>query len=95
MANFWNDNKQARIPFVEKFNEAIRGSEKVVLLLGTLSMGWAVAGAVWLGVANGANGILGLALWALVMGGRVSSIKEGMGWGGHTITTMPETKKDT
>ena len=93
MASFWNDSQQTRIPFVEKFNEAIRGSEKVVLLLGTLSIGWAAAGVVWLGVASGGNGILGLAVWALVMGGRVSSITDGMGWVGSTTT--PSTKKDT
>ena len=81
MANFWNDKEQTRIPFVEKFNEAIRGSERVVLLLGTLCTSWAVAGAVWLGVANGGSAVLGLAVWGLVMGGRVSGIKEGMGWG--------------
>ena len=31
MASFWNDRTQTRVPFVEKFNEAIRGSEQVVV----------------------------------------------------------------
>ena len=53
MASFWNESKQTRIPFVEKFNEAIRGSEKVVWLLGTLSFAWLASGAVWVGVGEG------------------------------------------
>ncbi|RYN42657.1 hypothetical protein AA0112_g1583 [Alternaria arborescens] len=80
MANFWNDKNQTKIPFVEKFNEAIRGSELVVLLLGTLSLAWAVAGGVWTGMANGGSGILGLGVWGLVVGGRVMSIAPQMGW---------------
>lgn len=39
MAGFWNEREQTRIPLVKDFNEAIRGSEKVVLLLGTLGLG--------------------------------------------------------
>ncbi|KAI4714445.1 hypothetical protein J4E89_000125 [Alternaria sp. Ai002NY15] len=80
MNNFWNDRNQTKIPFVEKFNEAIRGSELVVLLLGTLSLGWAAAGGVWAGMANGGSGILGLGVWGLVVGGRVMSIAPQMGW---------------
>lgn len=80
MSNFWNDRNQTRIPFVEKFNEAIRGSEQVVVLLGTLSLGWGVAAGVWAGMANGGSGILGLAVWALVMGGRIMFIAPQMGW---------------
>jgi hypothetical protein len=93
MANFWNDTQQTRIPFVEKFNEAIRGSEKVVLLLGTISISWATAAAVWVGTANGGNGLLGLAVWGLVVGGRIQSIMGSMGWGGSTTST-PGAKKD-
>ncbi|KAI4696758.1 uncharacterized protein J4E88_000936 [Alternaria novae-zelandiae] len=80
MKNFWNDKTQTKIPFVEKFNEAIRGSELVVLLLGTLSLGWAAASGVWAGMANGGSGILGLGVWGLVVGGRVMGIAPEMGW---------------
>ncbi|KAF1922763.1 uncharacterized protein M421DRAFT_77318 [Didymella exigua CBS 183.55] len=47
MANFWNESKQTKIPFVEKFNDAIRGSERVVAILETLAFSWGVAGCVW------------------------------------------------
>ncbi|KAF7453128.1 hypothetical protein A1F94_011819 [Pyrenophora tritici-repentis] len=80
MANFWNDNTQTRVPFVEKFNEAIRGSKQVVLLLGTLCLAWGAAGGIWAGMANGGSGMLGLAVWGLVVGGRVASIAPKMGW---------------
>lgn len=80
MANFWNDSNQTRVPFVEKFNEAIRGSEQVVLLLGTLCLAWAAAGGVWAGMVYGGSGMLGLAVWGLVIGGRVTSIAPKMGW---------------
>jgi hypothetical protein len=90
MANFWNDTQQTRIPFVEKFNEAIRGSEKVVLLLGTLSISWATAAAVWVGTGNG---ILGLAVWGVVVGGRVWSIRGELGWSGSGMSTG--SKKDS
>ncbi|KAF1834778.1 hypothetical protein BDW02DRAFT_322286 [Decorospora gaudefroyi] len=80
MARFWNESKQAKVPFVDKFNEAIRGSEKVVLLLGTLSQAWAVTGMVWFGMANGGSVLLGLATWGLAVGGRVVYIAADMGW---------------
>ncbi|PVH96766.1 hypothetical protein DM02DRAFT_598651 [Periconia macrospinosa] len=48
MATFWNDRKQIQVPFVEKFNEAIKGSETVVSLLGLAACTWAEAGALWL-----------------------------------------------
>ncbi|KAF1936500.1 hypothetical protein EJ02DRAFT_358985 [Clathrospora elynae] len=80
MANFWNESKQTRIPFVEKFNEAIRGSEKVVLVLGTLSIGWTVAGAVWAAMANGLPGALGVAVWGLAVGYRVMYMVQQGNW---------------
>jgi hypothetical protein len=42
MANFWNEKVQTRVPFVQKFNDAVRGSEQVVKIL----RGW--VGALWL-----------------------------------------------
>ncbi|KAF2824881.1 hypothetical protein CC86DRAFT_371369 [Ophiobolus disseminans] len=47
MANFWNDSVQTRVPFVQKFNDAIRGSEQVVRILGALSAAWGVATVGW------------------------------------------------
>lgn len=79
MANFWNESNQTRIPFVEKFNEAVRGSEKVVWILGTLSFGWAAASAVWasmeIGWISGGN-----IVWGLVVGCRVFYMLK-LGWG--------------
>lgn len=70
MANFWNESTQTRIPFVEKFNEAIRGSEKVVWILGTLSFAWASAGLAWALMAGGVT-TSGTLIWSLVTGARV------------------------
>jgi hypothetical protein len=47
MANFWNEKEQTRVPFVQKFNDAVRGSEQVVSILGLLTAAWAVTGAGW------------------------------------------------
>lgn len=47
MGAFWNEKEQTRVPFVQKFNEAIKGSEQVVGVLSTLSAVWGVAGVVW------------------------------------------------
>ncbi|KAI8936658.1 hypothetical protein NX059_007055 [Plenodomus lindquistii] len=60
MNRFWNDSTQTRVPFLEKFNEAIRGSEKVVWALGTLGVGWGAAAIVWW--MKGGNGIWGFAV---------------------------------
>lgn len=76
MANFWNEGKQTKIPFVEKFNDAIRGSEKVVLILETLSFSWGAAGCVW---ALGWGG-LGLGVWGVVAGARTAWMAN-KGWG--------------
>jgi hypothetical protein len=46
MANFWNEKNQTRIPFVQKFNDAVRGSETVVSILGALCASWVVSGVV-------------------------------------------------
>jgi hypothetical protein len=46
MGNFWNSSIQTRIPFVEKFNDAQRGSERVVGVLG-FGLLWGRAG--WMG----------------------------------------------
>lgn len=66
MANFWNNATQTRIPFVERFNEAIRGSEQVVWLLGTLGIAWAGAGLMWgamsMGWIQGATTVWGVAV---------------------------------
>lgn len=59
MAGFWNDSKQVEVPFVEKFNEAIRGSKRVVDLLTLLVSSWVLAEVVW---RMGLSG-----LWANVM----------------------------
>jgi hypothetical protein len=47
MANFWNEKVQTRIPFVQKFNDAVRGSEQVVKILGALTASWVIAGLGW------------------------------------------------
>ncbi|KAH3947462.1 hypothetical protein HBH53_115980 [Parastagonospora nodorum] len=47
MANFWNEKEQTRIPFVQKFNDAVRGSEQVVQILGLLGASWAVTAVGW------------------------------------------------
>ncbi|CAO2653315.1 Nn.00g027260.m01.CDS01 [Neocucurbitaria sp. VM-36] len=79
MANFWNESNQTRVPFVEKFNEAVRGSEKVVWILGTLSFSWAADSAVWASMEMG--GISGGNLvWGLVVGSRVFYMAK-LGWG--------------
>jgi hypothetical protein len=80
MANFWNESMQTRIPFVEKFNEAIRGSEKVVWILGTLSFSWASAGLAW-GLMAGGFTTNGTPIWSLVTGVRVLYMTK-MGWSG-------------
>ena len=53
MANFWNESVQTRVPFVQKFNDAVRGSEHVVRVLGALSAVWAVAGTGWAVMGRG------------------------------------------
>ena len=47
MQNFWNSKNQAQVPFVEKFNLAIKGSEELVTIQQLLALGWAMAGGVW------------------------------------------------
>lgn len=47
MAAFWNEKVQTRVPFVQKFNDAVRGSEEVVSILGVLGGCWVVAGLGW------------------------------------------------
>jgi hypothetical protein len=47
MAAFWNEKEQTRVPFVQKFNDAVRGSEQVVQILGLLGASWAVTAAGW------------------------------------------------
>ncbi|KZM23458.1 hypothetical protein ST47_g5395 [Ascochyta rabiei] len=76
MANFWNEGKQTKIPFVQKFNDAIRGSEKVVLILETLSFSWGAAGCVW---ALG-WGAVGVGIWGVVAGARTAWMFN-QGWG--------------
>jgi hypothetical protein len=47
MQNFWNSRNQTQIPFVEKFNLAIKGSEELITIQQLLALGWAMAGGVW------------------------------------------------
>lgn len=80
MADFWNESNQTRVPFVQKFNEAIKGSEKVVWLLGTLGLAWGAAGVSW-GVA-GFVGWMGAAVTNVVCFGVVGVRMIGMLPGG-------------
>jgi hypothetical protein len=66
MGNFWNSSIQTRIPFVEKFNDAQRGSERVVGVLGYLSASWGLAGGIW--VAVGQGWVDGRVVWVVPMG---------------------------
>ncbi|KAF2628295.1 hypothetical protein BU25DRAFT_410388 [Macroventuria anomochaeta] len=76
MANFWNESTQTKIPFVEKFNDSIRGSERVVLILETLSFSWGVAGCVWaLGWED-----LGVGVWGGVAAAKTAWMFR-QGWG--------------
>ncbi|KAF2020398.1 hypothetical protein BU24DRAFT_360858 [Aaosphaeria arxii CBS 175.79] len=43
MAGFWNEKEQTRVPFLEKFNDAVRGSERERDLV------WGIAGC-WVAV---------------------------------------------
>ncbi|KAF2106133.1 hypothetical protein BDV96DRAFT_617519 [Lophiotrema nucula] len=57
--NFWNMKNQAQVPFVEKFNEAIRGSEDAKKALGVLAWGWGVSGVCWwIGSLWGLEGLI-------------------------------------
>ncbi|KAF2650314.1 hypothetical protein K491DRAFT_720859 [Lophiostoma macrostomum CBS 122681] len=60
MAQFWNDRNQVQVPFVQKFNEAIKQSERLVRILGVLSASWAIAGWTWW---LHPSGVWGLALY--------------------------------
>lgn len=53
MAAFWNEKVQTRVPFVQKFNDAVRGSEQVVTILGWLSAAWILAGGIFVGKVTG------------------------------------------
>jgi hypothetical protein len=53
MANFWNEKNQTRVPFVQKFNDAVRGSEQVVSILGALCASWVVSGVGWAAMGKG------------------------------------------
>lgn len=80
MARFWNDKVQTRVPFVEKFNDAVRGSETVVVLLGTLSLSWGVAGAAWAAVSKGwIGGLGGVVAWSVPVCVRVAWVMQGNG----------------
>lgn len=43
VGRFWNEKQQTRVPFVQKFNEAIRGSEAERNVLGLLAWMWGAA----------------------------------------------------
>jgi hypothetical protein len=53
MASYWNEANQTRVPFLQKFNDAVRGSEQVVSLLGSLCALWAGAGLLWAVMGQG------------------------------------------
>ncbi|KAH7382190.1 hypothetical protein BKA66DRAFT_463966 [Pyrenochaeta sp. MPI-SDFR-AT-0127] len=82
MANFWNESNQTRIPFLKKFNEAVRGSENVVLHLGTLSIAWVGPGIAWLAMKQGLilAGKIVLMVWAVALGTRIMYVCNEMGW---------------
>ncbi|KAL5116435.1 hypothetical protein ACEQ8H_005671 [Pleosporales sp. CAS-2024a] len=52
MGAFWNDKEQTRVPFVHKFNDAVRGSGQVVGLLGMLGVAWGITGLAWVAMAQ-------------------------------------------
>lgn len=69
MAAFWNESTQTRVPFVQKFNDAIRGSEHVVEILGLLSVCWAVTAGMFGAVGLGLMGSgLGMVCWVVGAG---------------------------
>lgn len=47
MARFWNNREQLRVPFVTKYNDAARGSEKVVGVLSVLAFSWGWEVVMW------------------------------------------------
>jgi len=53
MANFWNEKEQTRVPFVQKFKDAVSGSEHVVQILGVLGASWAVTALGWGAMGQG------------------------------------------
>ena len=76
MSRFWNESTQVKIPFLENFNDAIRGSEAVVSVLELLAFSWGIAGCVW-ALDWGA---LGVGIWAGVVGARgVWAMQQGGG----------------
>ncbi|OSS52063.1 hypothetical protein B5807_03505 [Epicoccum nigrum] len=79
MSGFWNEGTQARVPFLEGFNDAVRGSEAVVGVLDLLVWSWAVAGGVWLADL----GALGVGVWAGVVGARGVWVMRERGGGGY------------
>ncbi|KAJ4304804.1 hypothetical protein N0V90_000332 [Kalmusia sp. IMI 367209] len=44
MKSFWNEKEQVQVPLMGKFNQAVRGSEEVVQLLGGIAAAWVAAG---------------------------------------------------
>jgi hypothetical protein len=65
MHKFWNARNQTKIPFVQKFNEAISGSERVVKLLSLLAGCWSTAGLVWWN-AEALGAVAGSAVYGVV-----------------------------
>lgn len=64
MSRFWSG--KAMVPFVERYNEAIRGSWTVRNLIGALAWAWAAAGTLaYLEI----EGWLGMGVWGGVVVG--------------------------
>ncbi|KAF2729193.1 hypothetical protein EJ04DRAFT_580818 [Polyplosphaeria fusca] len=64
--NFWNAKNQVQVPFVEKFNEAVRGSEDVRKMLGILAWAWSLITFDWaIGKGTGLE-YVGTAILAVV-----------------------------
>ncbi|KAF2785984.1 hypothetical protein K505DRAFT_330658 [Melanomma pulvis-pyrius CBS 109.77] len=59
MQRFWNKRVQTQIPFVEKFNRAVKGSEELVTVLQLLALGWAAAGVLGWVAGNWRVAVLG------------------------------------
>ncbi|KAF2125874.1 hypothetical protein P153DRAFT_389324 [Dothidotthia symphoricarpi CBS 119687] len=73
MARFWNTKEQVRVPFMTDYNDAARGSEKVVGVLSVLAFSWG-----WEVVEFG---MAGKGVW-------VEMLVSGVGWVGRGLLGM-------
>lgn len=68
VARFWNEKEQTRVPFVQKFNEAVKGSEKESGILGMLAWSWAIAAVnLVFGFKGLIGGVLGVVVYTLTL----------------------------